>query len=92
MPKDPHTHDWTDEFDRHITQRGKHMPAYLLDACVYVRDTLDTARLAAKVALGTEDPQVVLGVLDRIMVREAVLRAIDDREADIHNAAILADK
>ena len=82
MPTDEHTHDWTDEFDRHITARGKHMPPYLLDACVYVRDTLDTARIAAKVALGTEDPAVVLGVLDRIMVREAALRAAAEREDD----------
>lgn len=87
MPNDPDTHDWTDEFDKHITVRGKHMPAYLLDACVYVRDTLDTARIAAKVALGTEDPHVVLGVLDRIMAREAALRAIDNRDTDLENGA-----
>lgn len=77
-----------DDFDQHITRRGPHMPPHLWDACVYVRDTLDTAKLIASEALGSEDPHVVLAVLDRIAAREAVLRGIDDRETDRHDAQV----
>lgn len=67
-----------DLFEQHMRRREHGMPQYLFIACLDVRDILDTAKLAAKVALGSEDPAIVLAVYDRIRAQEKFLQDRDN--------------
>ena len=61
--------DHTDEFDRALefARRSANAPAHIVDAAVYVRDTVDLAWKAATSIFGKQaTPDVALAIFDRI--------------------------
>jgi hypothetical protein len=77
--------DLTTKFDRRIDILSKRMgdvPATgVVDAAVYVHDTLETAWLAAESIFGEKaTPDVALAIYDRIVRKISEQKADDDQE------------
>jgi alkanesulfonate monooxygenase SsuD/methylene tetrahydromethanopterin reductase-like flavin-dependent oxidoreductase (luciferase family) len=63
------TADWTDSFDKGVEHAGKapNAPPHIVDAAVYVRDTLDLAWKAAESVFDKKaTPEIALAIYDRI--------------------------
>ena len=64
-----HVTDWTADFDLALENAGKALsrPPYIVDATVYVRDTLNLAWKAAESVFGKRaTPEIALALYDRI--------------------------
>ena len=64
-----HVADWTDDFDLALENAGKALnrPPYIVDAAVYVRDTLNLAWKAAESVFDKRaTPEIALAIYDRI--------------------------
>jgi hypothetical protein len=79
------THDTTTPFDRRITLLNGRAPSALIDAMVYVHDTVETAQMAARALFGDKaTPEIALALYDRIAAehqrRDHATRAPDADE------------
>ncbi len=66
--------------------KNSRAPEYMVDAVVYVNDTLDTAFRIASETLGSTDPTVALSIYDRLNERLRQVK-IDAEEDRVHRSA-----